>query len=228
MERIIAIINADLVRSSALENDQRARIHRWLASLPSDFERRFGGGEYMVDRFRGDSWQLLVPEAGQALRIALYQQAWLRANFSDLRLRARQGIGIGQHVMDRAFELASADGPAFRRSGAALEASYDGSLLRLAGPEALQGFPEASINSNLALIDELSSRWTGKQAQAVLGALVGETQDEIGRSWPHGSISQQAVGQHLMRAGWTSMAEGLAYFEAWLPSLLGETPAVQA
>ncbi len=224
MDPMIAIINADLVRSSALDDDQRAMIHDWLSSLPSVLAAQFeGDSEYMVDAFRGDSWQLLLPEPNRGLRVALYQQAWLRASFPELRLQARQGIGIGRQQMSETFELARADGPAFRRAGQALEASYQGVFLQLSGPEDFGGYPQASLNTMFTLINELSAHWTGKQAQAVLGALFGKTQEQIGAGWPDGPISQQAVGQHLRRAGWASIEQSLDFFEGWLPSLLSDT-----
>ena len=70
----------------------------------------------------------------------------------------------------------------------------------------------------MQLIDVLALDWTVRQAQAVAGALWGWTQERIGESWPQGAISQQAVGQHLDRAGWGGVESALQFFEQTLAS----------
>ena len=221
MQQVIAIINGDLVRSSELADPERIRFHDWLEQLPEELAGNMPGeGGFQTDSFRGDSWQILVPEPGTALRIVLYLRAWLRANYRQMALQARIGVGVGLHELHAGLDLASADGPAFRRAGTALEASYQGSRLQVRLPSHLGGFANEAFQAQWTLLDELSSQWTQKLAQAVLGGLMGLTQAQTGKSWPEGSISQHAIAQHWDRAGWTAIEEALEHFETWLPRLL--------
>jgi hypothetical protein len=221
MEQMVAVINGDLVGSSALSAEQRALFHSWLSQLPEELAQEFEeGGAILADSFRGDSWQLLVPVPGLSLRVALYLEAWLLSNFEALPQAARIGIGVGRQWLEPGMDLASSDGPAFRRSGSAIDASYHGSRLQIELPNELAGYPSDSLQALLALMDEVISSWTSKQAQAMQGALLGRTQRVIGDHWPNGPISQQAVGQHLDRAGWAALQVGLTHFETWLPTLL--------
>jgi len=52
----------------------------------------------------------------------------------------------------------------------------------------------------------------GAQAQAVAGALCGETQDKIASSLP-GKITRQAVSKHLDAAHWEAVEAALAALE---------------
>lgn len=81
-------------------------------------------------------------------------------------------------------------------------------------PEALKNDVMRAMPVILGLVDALVQQWTPGQAQAVNGALLGRTQEEIGASWEPGSISQQAVAQHLDGADWYAVAEAVAFFEA--------------
>ncbi|MFP3853091.1 MAG: hypothetical protein ACLFWD_02230 [Anaerolineales bacterium] len=209
------------MRSSELSEAERIRFHDWLGQLPEELAGRLPGeGGYQTDTFRGDSWQILVLRPGMSLRIVLFLRAWLRANYRQRKLQARIGVGVGRHELRSDLNLASEDGPAFRRAGTALEASYRGSRLQVRLPSHLGAFAGEAFQAQFTLLDELSSQWTQKQAQALLGGLMGLTQEQTGNSWPEGPISQQAIAQHWDRAGWTAIEEALEHFEAWLPRLL--------
>jgi hypothetical protein len=63
------------------------------------------------------------------------------------------------------------------------------------------------------LIDAIATRWTDKQALAISGALRGMKQEEIAEKLWKKKITQQAVAQHLSRAGWDAVEKGIEYFE---------------
>ncbi len=63
------------------------------------------------------------------------------------------------------------------------------------------------------LIDAIATRWTDKQALAVSGALRGLKQEEIAEKLWKKRITQQAVAQHLSRAGWDALEKGVVFFE---------------
>jgi hypothetical protein len=76
------------------------------------------------------------------------------------------------------------------------------------------------LKTVIQLMDVLAANWSEKQAQAVMGALQGWTQEKIATTcWPK-PITQQAVAQHLDRAGWHAFESGLLYFEDTLSNLI--------
>lgn len=81
-------------------------------------------------------------------------------------------------------------------------------------------FPDRTIekilNIVIQLIDTISSKWSDKQALAVTGALQGWKQEKIAKTLWEKEVSQQAVAQHLSRAGWYSVERGGLFFEQFL------------
>lgn len=72
---------------------------------------------------------------------------------------------------------------------------------------------ERAFDVIVRLIDALATRWTDKQALAISGALRGMKQEEIAEKLWERRITQQAVAQHLSRAGWDALEKGIEYFE---------------
>jgi hypothetical protein len=219
----LAVLTGDVVRSSILSAAGREELLEILVGLPESLPLAFPGtGSYRVDVFRGDSWQLLVPEAELGPRIGVYLRARLRAAFGEQRMDTRVGLGIGLADLSGLPDLGRADGPAFRLSGQALEGLGERSGMRLALPARVHPLFAEGFNALLGLVDVQLSRWTTKQAYAVAHALANKTQQKIADGWPGGPITQQAVGQHLDRAGFQGLDQALAYLEKALPTLLDQ------
>jgi hypothetical protein len=104
----------------------------------------------------------------------------------------RLAIGIGPIDFLPQKAISSGDGEAYRRSRDAQDV-----LVRL--------------------IDAIARDSTGRQANAVCGAILDWKQVKIASVWFKGAVTQQAVAQHLERAGWNAAAEALAHIEdSWL------------
>lgn len=221
MNEWVAILTGDIVRSTDLAADERRQLHGLLLGMPKELAREFQrDGPYMVDVFRGDSWQLLVSEATEALRIGLYLRARLRSALLSRKTDTRLGIGIGTADLQGISELGQADGPAFRQSSQALEAVGQGQGMAIELPTWVDESLAAGLAVQLDLLDLPASHWTQKQAEAVARALAGWTQERIGHEWSEGAISQQAVGQHLERAGWGKVERAVDYFEETVARLM--------
>jgi hypothetical protein len=173
--------------------------------------------------FRGDSWQLLVTDPVQALRIALFYRASLRAEMGVRRLDTRMVIAIGRIDFIPGEQIAEGDGPAYRLSGRALESMHKRETMRLVYPSHPE---ERALGVVVHLLDALVSRWSDKQALAVTGALRGWSQAHIAtKSWRE-PISQQAVAQHLDRAAWSYVESALTYFEDTLSASMTQREGV--
>jgi hypothetical protein len=110
--------------------------------------------------------------------------------------------------------IAVGDGEAFRLSGEALDSMPRTTRMRFRGPSAIGESSSRSIDVCVQLIDTLATRWTGRQALAVCGALLGLTQERIARTWFRERVTQQAVAQHLDHAGWNAIQSALLHFES--------------
>ncbi len=70
-----------------------------------------------------------------------------------------------------------------------------------------------AISVLLLVLDIIARNWSSAQARAVCGALLEWTQEKTAENWPGAPITQQAVAQHLARAGWDGVRETLAFYE---------------
>ena len=211
--KIYAVITGDIVGSSKLKPAERKELHAALKDTSDKLTDHFRQlVPLQVDIFRGDSWQLLVIDPAQSLKIGLFFRAFLRGKMKSKRVDTRISIGVGFIDIIPEEGVSSGDGEAFRLSGEALESLSRSHRMVISFPESLISNNHKALDVILKLIDVLARDWTEKQAQAVSGALLEYTQEKIARSWFERDISQQAVAQHLDRAGWNAIEIGLNYF----------------
>jgi len=176
-----------------------------------------------LELFRGDSWQLLVINPGDALRVALFLRAYLRAETRTKQSDTRFAIGVGTVEEAPSESIRENRGEAYEHSGALLDKKSSQRMHFGIAREHLDGwYEEKSITAILAVLDVVASRWSSAQSRAICGALTGGTQEQIAKEWHGESISQQAVGQHLSRAGWVGVEAAVQYYEEimnnWEPS----------
>lgn len=201
----IAILTGDLVGSRQVPSGTVEDAMRLLHQTARDIGAWFGGDESRFTRFRGDGWQIYVPEAGVGLRAALCMIA--RLHGSGLAIATRVGIGIGTADSLGSDSLADAHGAAFEAAGQALE--HSGRLHRLA----ITGERVTPLHSIVVrLIDERIGRWTKQQAEAVAHYLHPDnpTLSEIAARL---GITPQAVSYRLNGAGATVLRLALRDWE---------------
>ena len=211
--KIYAVITGDIVGSSKLKPAERKQLHVALKDTSDKLMEHFKQWvPVQVDIFRGDSWQLLVIDPAQSLRIGLFFRSFLRGKMESKRVDTRISIGVGSIEFMPEEGISSGDGEAFRSSGEALESLSRTHRMTISVPQSLISNNHQALDVILKLIDALAQDWTDKQAHAVSGALLEYTQEKIARTWFEREISQQAVAQHLDRAGWNAIEIGLNYF----------------
>jgi hypothetical protein len=135
-------------------------------------------------------------------------------------LDSRISIGIGAIDYLPENNVSTGNGQAFRLSGEGLESLPSYSRMSLTFPNQRQAVLPQALNVIVQLMDLQMQRWTGKQAEAVSGALINLTQKEIATSWVREPVTQQAISQHLEGAGWVQMKSGLSYVERVVPRML--------
>ena len=205
-----AVITGDIVGSTSLPPEAFARLHDVIRQGVKVLRKVYREALPLdVDIFSGDSWQLLIARPGLALRVALYLRAHLLANIKGADTRMAVAIGSVDTIPGK--RVSEGDGEACRLSGRLLEEKSRSSRLRFVAGRQFSG--GGVWDASFHILDALIVReWTGKRAQAMIGALQGLQQEQIARLWEP-PIRQQAVTKHLRGAGWDAIQVVLKEFE---------------
>lgn len=213
----ITVFTGDLVASSRLRPADLSEAMLALEVAAEDMRRQLGstgpGGEDAraprFSAFRGDGWQCIGPEPRLALRGALLVRAHLGTLGRPFDTRISVGIGSGWAADAQSLNVAS--GPAFELSGRHLDA--------MKGPQRFAvSWQEPPGNARLveaifALCDEISRKWTPKQAE-VFKHLLGErdrpNQEALARTLGR---TQQTIAEHLSGGGDWALQEALRAVE---------------
>ena len=212
--QMVAVLTGDIIASTSLSDEARGRLPDAIQAVAERMTRSFPAYlPYALDFFRGDSWQWLVVPPGKSLRMAIFMRSLLLNALPQETLDTRIAIGIGAIKSIPEGDLARGDGEAFRISGELLGQFGRGDRLRVRLAVRMEHTYGEALDIVARLIDQQMCQWTKKQAHAISGAILGYTQHESARHWFSPSISQQAVAQHLERAGWRTLEASISFFE---------------
>ncbi len=210
-----AVLTGDLVKSAKLDPVNLKIILQRLQEGQDKFGSVYTNS--MVGRiaiFSGDSWQVLMKHKHLSLRAALYFRAMvIAAKGLDTDTRIAVAWGRIDEETLNPENISESTGEAFTLSGRALaemgRSKYLAMEISKNLSQSLHGdltvLPPAMI-----LLDEISSRWTEKQAEAMTHALLGTRQNQIAREL---NIVPSTVNKGLNAAGWKSMKEYLDLIE---------------
>lgn len=196
MAMFAAVLTGDLIGSTAAAV---SRIDHTMALISTAAARVSVTSQFT--RYRGDGWQILLPDLRHFLWTAVYVNAVLKADPDGLPTRISIGLGTANTRGDSG--LAGASGTAFVHSGRALDAAIaSGRTLLLTG----EGTDDIQ-RTVIAFVEDRIHSWSPEQAEAVALKLTPDkvfpdstpTQDEIALAL---GISRQAVGARLKAAGW--------------------------
>ena len=207
MTKIGAIITADIIDSTALTVLEREVMLKALKDIPEVLQPIVP--QLVVEIFRGDSFQILVPETKLAVEVAIGIRAWLRSQKmenANVVLDARLAVGIGS-IDFESNSLATSDGEAFRRSGRLLD-EMTRSRLEISTPwEAVN----SELKVSTAFADDIISSWTESQSTIVLQSLLtrGSHMEVAGKL----GISRQMVTKSLKIAKEELISNYISRFE---------------
>ena len=194
-KKIHAVITGDLVNSTGIEGNYK----NVLNDITNDI-RQYQQLDFMLEVYRGDSFQGLNTDPAKALLIRILIRTGLRRNTRGKSLEniwdARISIGIGtisNFEISTDTRIGSLDGEAFVRSGQTLDnMKKEGTLLKITTHDTQLNHEFAAI---CPLVDAIISRWSTAQAEAVYFYLLRNlTQKEIGKLL---NASQRAIGKRL-------------------------------
>lgn len=223
-----AVLTGDLVRSRRQSAPNREKLSEHIKAAFRRTRRRFSDViPHGVSIFRGDGWQLYVDEPGRVLAVAVLFRAALRV---EAGLDTRIGMALGTVETVEAENIAESTGPAFQRSGQALDELPDEQRMWCLLPEGVEPVFQIAADTLTDFADYIAIGWTDAQAQAVTLRLQLATssespsQRELAAHWIPEPITQQAVSKHLKHGAWDRVQTVLARFED-LAAHLQDAPA---
>ncbi len=204
---MIAVITADLIDSS---NYAEALTTKVISALKKEFlyfKKQFKA-EFKI--YRGDSLQGVLPDPEHALLATLILKTAVLKQPAEKKIRAdlRLSIGIGE-VDFKAKNLEESNGPAFHFSGRTLDG------MKSNNPKIAITTANKNLNSefeaSLALLDEITARWSIASAEVVYFLLYEKKEIEIAKEL---GISQSAVNQRKKAAGWEAVTKLLQRYKS--------------
>lgn len=199
-----SIITGDITNSRKLTSkvwiDGLKKLLATKGETPSDWEI-----------YRGDEFQLEIPNPEDALLAALQIKAYLRT----LKIGVRMSIGVGDKTHEAA-KISESNGSAFIRSGEVFE-TLKKQKTTLAINSGNATF-DAEMNLMLRLGLTIMDNWLAQPAEFVLTAIENRSlsQEEIGHKL---GINQAAVSRRQKRAQFDLIMELESYYRKKIRTL---------
>lgn len=194
-----AVLTADIVNSTKLSRPEYKKLMKSLELILQNHQHEF---------FRGDSFQVLVKTAEDALRVLLLSRiAAIKLSETPIT-DIRASIGVGNIKLPvKSFQTASGD--LFVLSGRAFDKLAKDERLIIVCDE-----KNKAVNSALRIIsqfiDYLFQRLTIKQAAVVYELLMERTQIDTAKRLKK---SQATIHKHIHSAGWPEIARLLTEYK---------------
>ncbi|KYG72821.1 hypothetical protein [Roseivirga echinicomitans] len=180
--KIKAVITGDIVGSTLITADFKKVLHQIGDDIQQHQDEHF-----ILDIYRGDSFQSISRQANKALLVLLIIKAGLKRysnkkGSKEVQWDARMSLGIG--VLEdypNGNNLSESSGEPFTISGRAFDKMKEkGTLIQIkTNDESIN----AELEAVVPLIEVITDRWTTAQADAVYRSLLltEATQEEIGK-----------------------------------------------
>ncbi len=202
-----AVITGDIVNSTRLKKAEEKTLIKDLSLILKSYKFEF---------YRGDSFQVYMPEPNQALKIVLQARAAAKrisSGFSSPFADIRASIGIGD-ITTPFKELKTAKGEAFLLSGRTFdEMSKSGKRLKIQSAN-------ESLNLGLKIIanyaDSLFALLTSKQAAVVFELLMDRNQVEAAKRLKK---SQPTINKHAQSARWIEINNLIEDYQLFIDQL---------
>ncbi len=216
-----AVLTGDLVKSAKLDPVNLKLVLQRLQEGQIRFNSTYANS--IVGRmavFSGDSWQVLMNKVNLSFRFALYFRALVKAT-EGLGADTRIAVAWGQIDEEtlNPDRISESTGQAFTLSGRALAEMDRSKSLAMEIPENLDHGLHGGLKylpPAVLLLDAVSGRWTEKQSEIMVSALLGRNQNQIASDL---NITQPTVNKSLNAAGWKRLREYLDYIENSLKGL---------
>ncbi|WP_136254446.1 hypothetical protein [Onishia niordana] len=203
MKQPIAVLTGDIIASQRITDT--TALYQALETSLERLADHYGG---RFERYRGDGFQLAIPNTSAALDAAVALRAELVMHSEEQRWDARIAVAVGYNEWQPDRSLASADGPVFVASGKTLDTmTEEGEHLALSRPDAAD---DDAITLLVRYVDELIDDWSHHSAEiAYLKFWHPESQQAMAERL---NIRQPSVHKRLRTARWSMLADTLDFF----------------
>ena len=231
--KLTGVITGDIVNSRGLPVIPRKKLYADFKKFLDNLKKEKWLNDFEI--FRGDSFQCVIKNTKESLRVALMIRSYIRSYISleqkeiyagyqakgkatskgyypgtqDIKL----AIGIGAVDFIKKKSPAHSDGEAFYLSGDSLD-HLKGMPYRMMLKSPDNKF-NASIEPAILLLDAVIQKWTNNQAETISLKLKDLKEDEIARKL---KITQPAVNQRIKTSQWYAIEKLLNYFTDTLQS----------
>lgn len=202
-----AVITADIVGSTLLAKAGLKKLMKELDVLLAGYSFEF---------FRGDSFQVYVKSAEEALPLILkVRAAAVKHSPSDFGCDIKSAIGIGE-VKSAVRVLHTATDEAFVLSGRAFDTLKPPQRLLFSCSEKNK-IVQLGLQVSANFIDYVFRHLTVKQAAVVSELLQNKTQTETAKLLKK---SQATINKHVQAAGWPELERLLANHKQFISALV--------
>ena len=199
-----AVLTGDIVNSTKLSSVKEKGLVKLLQQVLKPYKYEF---------YRGDSFQALMKESGDSLRIALLCRTAGIGITENNEADVKVSIGLGE-VENRIKTLGSAKGEAFIISGRAFdELEKTGSRLMISTANTMANL---SFQIIADYINSIYSRMTSKQAKVIFELLRGGLQQDVVRRLKK---SKSTISQHANSGRWAEIEKILNQYELLVKGL---------
>lgn len=215
MKEIYGIVSCDVIDSTSLDRDALIQLRNDIHSgLFHDLDALCPGFWGRV--VRGDTIECCFEQYWMAVRVALMIKCWFmewasrHGAVGGMRAEGvRYSIGIGSmRLIDREVDIM--DGAAIYLAGRNLDFITDRGYTSYFEMDSENSEVNSLIDNSVMLVDRIVGQATERQVPILYDRLKGKTEVEIARSL---SISQGAVNQRAMNAGWPFIKHTLTLLE---------------
>ncbi len=213
---MIAILTADLIDSSQYEDELLASVLNKLKKEFDEIQQSSRAQDIRFNIFRGDSFQGIIHDPKNALRIALQIKAAVNqihpeetkknrtySKVADFRI----ALGIGSIDFER-DSISESNGQAFHFSGRTLDEMKNENQRTKIKTENEE--INAEFNTSFFLLDMLIEKWSTASAEVVYYSLKGLKEREIAEKI---NVSQSAVNQRKKASGWEAISRLVDRYE---------------
>jgi hypothetical protein len=202
---ITSILTGDII------NSRKTQPEAWITSLKEILDS-YGSEPKGWETYRGDSFQLEVPNPEESLTAALKIKAVIKQHKN---LDVRIGIGIGE-ITYRAIKITESNGPAFTNSGDCFES------LRLNTIAIKTPWEDVNyqINIMIGLASLTMDNWSPTKSTSIKASLLFPEKNQKELAILLNKKSQSTISQSLKSAGLDEISQMLTFFRNSIKSKL--------